>query len=302
MARGGKHGGEWVASGEDGPDPNVYVWDAEDPTRPVFTLKTLHKDKFKGVSALAFSPEGNFLAVAYKGPSHIIKVYNLGDNSGGEIDAWTSREPKVQTYQNTRSGAGPYWVWDMAWLDESTFISTSVKYAYKWTMKTTSRGGKLEEEKFKWSKNARPKGGATAYSVSSFRGTSSYLVGATGGNIYQCSGNGTKTKALKQSFSKGNSSHTAIYAEEAHNRVVCSGSSGEILLTDLKFEKVASKTIEEDVRSICYQKTASGKESVVVGTLEGSIIEWDVSEGTTTYINQGHGHMKEKGSLYEGEL
>lgn len=69
--------GKYVATGEIGPKPFIFVWDAE-----TMEIKNQWKGAIlKGVAALAFNPSGNKLVAAAIDDDHYIGVFDLVKNT-----------------------------------------------------------------------------------------------------------------------------------------------------------------------------------------------------------------------------
>lgn len=69
--------GKYVATGEIGPTPLISVWDV---TNPLETIVTFNKPLTKGVSQLAFSPSGKYLAASAMEDSHSIAIFSCNFN------------------------------------------------------------------------------------------------------------------------------------------------------------------------------------------------------------------------------
>ena len=62
-----------VATGQVGLEPMLFIWDAETAER--VSLMTLPKGS-RSVSALAFSPDGKYLAAADMSDAHAVHVFD----------------------------------------------------------------------------------------------------------------------------------------------------------------------------------------------------------------------------------
>lgn len=160
-----------VATGQVGLEPMIFVWDASTAER--VSLMTLRKGA-RSVSALAFSPNGKYLAAADMSDDHAVHVFDLEsqDNKGKCVELF-GKDGKKSDRQK---------VFMIQWNPNSTeFATVGVKHFCVWTLSSTD----LKYKKGAISSIKTPPGKSMGFSsVAWSKKMSAYLAGGSDGKIY----------------------------------------------------------------------------------------------------------------------
>jgi len=150
-----KKAGEYIATGEVGKKPKIFVWDTAS-LQPKFKLqgKLVH-----GIQCLAFSPSGRKLAAVDNHPDHNIAIYDM---KTGLLESF--------------SKGGNILIAGIVFKDETNFATCGVRHMKFWTI-----GKTLKSKNAVWGKANRDHNSVLCVAVNTYD-SNSYL----GGNAKGC--------------------------------------------------------------------------------------------------------------------
>lgn len=247
-----------VATGEIGPHPSIYVWDA-------CTMQELVQIKGKlkkGIQALCFSPSGKYLAGCAIDVDHHVAVF---DAKSGVCLAMNK-------------GGGNQIV-DIAMKNDTEFVTVGVRHFKAWTMNSGTLKGK--NGSFQKGKYSNMVVNCTFYK-------DTCITGTIKGEVLIWSGNSvTKCIAGKH--------EGPVDAIEVHGDLIFTGGrNGNIAILDSKFSVIQTLDIK-NFNSECYGINAfayDGKR-LIIGTRGSEVFEVDFSPRSTdikvsNVITAGH--------------
>ena len=231
-----------VATGEVGPKPSIYIWDA-------CTMQEFQhiKGKLKkGIQALSFSPSGRFLAACAIDVDHHVALFDV--KSGDCV--------------SMNKGGGNLIV-DIAMKDDNEFITVGVRHYKLWTLNNGVLGGK--NGKFGKNKCSDRVVNCTAFK-------NNYITGTLKGEVLIW--NSTSISKIISDKHEG-----PVDAIEVHKDFIFTGGrNGNIVVLDAKFNIINTVRID-NFGSICtgINAFAFDGSKLIIGTRGSEIYETDFS-------------------------
>lgn len=249
-----------IATGEIGPYPLICIWDSNMNTKVRITGPLT-----KGITHLAFSPDGKYLVGTSLHDDHHIAVFDWERGANidisevkGKAKLSATESPVVATNKGPRAN-----ILNIAIKNNSEGALTCVKEVnfFSWSK------GKLTVKKGTGMKSLQ------TIMCGSFVGNT-LVSGAYSGELYLWSG-AAFTKSVKAHANAVN----CIYTRAEGNGFISGGNDGMIYIWDDKYKKISKLSILEKsisslspkVRSVCEGDNGN----ILVGTRGGEIIEFE---------------------------
>jgi len=247
-----------IATGEVGPKPTIYVWDA-------LTMQVKHalKGKLtKGIQAIAFSPSGNVLAAVAIDDNHYVAAYNVQTGACLGCDKGDTA-----------------FIIELAFKDDTQFASAGVKHYKFWTI-----GANLTAKRGQFGKYSSMVG-SCAYNQGSF------LTGSKEGELYIWSDTSIKSskKLHERPIDAISITPSAVLTGGRDGLINILNPStyakvSSFSLTEAKFQDIVISPV---VRALCLNDKTN---NLLIGTFSSDILEVPIkpSVGAPKVIVQGH--------------
>ncbi|EGR31701.1 hypothetical protein IMG5_103450 [Ichthyophthirius multifiliis] len=271
-----------VATGEIGPKPSIYVWN---------TTTLLHQCHFKGqlakgISALAFSPNGDKLIAADIDVDHKIAIFNINAKSKNGGVLLISEK------------TGPSQIFNIKWRNDNEFAFAGTKL---FKVYQVNQSNQLQSSKGVWGKSQCSN---LLISLNVFG--EDYLCGAVDGSLQVFKGNQLSLfkklhdKALDSIFVQNSQNQSSQY-------IFTGGRDCKINILDKTYNLILIIPVEEQLKSQIILNSACSEiramclsqdcKSLLVGTFGSEIYEFTTKDiklnnstkfGTVKNLIRGH--------------
>lgn len=248
--------GDIIATGEIGPKPLISIWSLE--TMEMIT--SFNAPLTKGISQLAFSPSGNYLAGGAMDDDHCVAIWEWGKNEA----ALKSKGKASALIASGKGGRTPFHSMIFS-PDEKELIGTCVKEVRFYEFSKGTVKGKTGTG---WGKTPQQ-----SVLCAAFIG-STLVTGTFSGQLLLWKG-----KSISKRVEAHKEACNAIWTRTAETGFITGGNDGLVIIWNGSFEQVNTLNIKDTsinsyipkVRSVC--ENAAGTK-ILVGTRGGEIIEF----------------------------
>lgn len=248
--------GEIIATGEIGPKPLISIWKLE--TMEMIT--SFNAPLTKGISQLAFSPSGTYLAGGAMDDDHCVAIWEWGKNEA----ALKSKGKVSALIASGKGGRTPFHSMIFS-PDEKELVGTCVKEVRFYDFSKGTVKGKTGTG---WGKTPQQ-----SVLCSAFIG-STLVTGTFSGQLLLWKG-----KSITKRVEAHKEACNAIWTRTAETGFITGGNDGLVIIWNGSFEQVNTLNIKDasinsyipKVRSVC--ENAAGTK-ILVGTRGGEIIEF----------------------------
>ncbi|ORX89794.1 WD40 repeat-like protein [Basidiobolus meristosporus CBS 931.73] len=233
----------------------VHVWKADEPEQPpVATLKCGPGTVYKGVVAIAFSPDGKFLVAVCKDKDHTIEVF----------DWESSAEPFVST-----SGHSDL-VLDILFnpFNRTEFVIFGVKHLKFWYLDDKTRTLSSKRGIF------GPKGKIQTILSAAYIDKGTLITGCMDGDIY--SWDITKRQVINVKSKAHKGAIFVLSAGETSGVFYSSGKDGRIIKHQVSDQ--SSQIVWEGVKKSVRALTRYTEKTLVVGTEDSAIYQIELTK------------------------
>ena len=255
-----------AATGEVGRKPSILVWDPNSLTQ----IHKFNSPLEKGISALAFSPSGQYLLAVGMDDDHTLALYNLASNS------------LVVSNKGDREK-----ILGVEFTSETEFITVGIKHFKAWKL----TGSKLVGKKGVFGKNDNVLLSLTA-------GTE-VLTGTSAGTVLRW-----VDGEVQSTFEVHEKGVDSLWACDQF--VVSGGKDGWVHLMDTNLQKVKSFDLNSaEFASVCPQIRSAAlnddRSKLVIGTFASEIFEVNLSSGEIKHLVKGH-YAPSRGTAVTNEV
>ena len=241
-----------VATGEVGANPKVCVWSASNPEAAPRCEFKLGRGR-RGVSCIAFSHDGKYLAVADLHNDHYVSVWDA--SSGAKV---------------SEMKGGPDKILDVCWNRSSyVFCTAGIKHIYFWDMSS----GALTNNKGLFGQAGEQSNMTSVQWLSD----GSAVTGGGNGQLYNW--RGRELQKTVQVHGAGQAVHSLIIVND---KIFSGGKDNKVVELDASFNKVKEHVLQSYPRALDVHDG-----NILVGTHDGVITEIKAN-GSQTRLMESH--------------